>query len=253
MTTAHRPTWNPRKGNGDNLDNPSLQFSARDLPSNTKIKYRMNGQGNKDDIDKINLKQELYKRERDHLINSNLIKEDFGNEILENVKKRKLNDDNENNSIDNNNENNDINISSSNEDDSIQIFEQDKDYSYSNDNSNDNNNESDYDSDDTEKELMLELEKIKNAQNEEKEKKNDEIKQKTEQEILNGNPLLSQTIASSSSFNNFSNNEYSLKKKWYEDTVFKNQSRLEIKPKKRFINDTVRSDFHRKFLAKIIH
>ena len=39
MTTAHRPTWNPRKGNGDNLDNPSLQFSARDLPSNTKIKY----------------------------------------------------------------------------------------------------------------------------------------------------------------------------------------------------------------------
>ena len=37
MTTAHRPTWNPRKGNGDNFDNPSLQFSARDLPSNTNI------------------------------------------------------------------------------------------------------------------------------------------------------------------------------------------------------------------------
>ena len=135
----------------------------------------------------------------------------------------------------------------------INIIDENKNILNSNDNSNDNNNESDYDSDDTEKELMLELEKIKKAQNEEKEKKNDEIKQKTEQEILNGNPLLSQTIASTSSFNNFSHNEYSLKKKWYEDTVFKNQSRLEIKPKKRFINDTVRSDFHRKFLAKIIH
>ena len=53
MTTAHRPTWNPRKGNGDNIENPSLQFSARDLPSNTIIKYRKDGQGSKNDLENV--------------------------------------------------------------------------------------------------------------------------------------------------------------------------------------------------------
>jgi len=45
---------------------------------------------------------------------------------------------------------------------------------------------------------------------------------------------------------------YSLTKRWYEETVFKNQTKMEPKAKKRFINDTVRSDFHRKFLTKYI-
>ena len=46
--------------------------------------------------------------------------------------------------------------------------------------------------------------------------------------------------------------DYSLKKKWYEDTIFRNQARLETKEKERFINDAVRSDFHKKFLNKYI-
>jgi protein CWC15 len=45
---------------------------------------------------------------------------------------------------------------------------------------------------------------------------------------------------------------YSLKRRWTEDTVFKNQMKGAPKEKKRFINDTVRSDFHRKFLNKYI-
>lgn len=40
--------------------------------------------------------------------------------------------------------------------------------------------------------------------------------------------------------------------RWYEDTVFKNQTKSEPKDKKRFINDTVRSSFHKKFLNKYI-
>ena len=48
---------------------------------------------------------------------------------------------------------------------------------------------------------------------------------------------------------------YSLQRKWHEETVFKNQARDERKEgaKRRFINDTVRSDFHRKFLSKYVH
>ena len=43
-----------------------------------------------------------------------------------------------------------------------------------------------------------------------------------------------------------------MQRRWHEDTVFKNQARTARKEKKRFINDTVRSDFHRKFLNKYI-
>lgn len=38
--------------------------------------------------------------------------------------------------------------------------------------------------------------------------------------------------------------------RWDDDVVFKNQARGELKPAKRFINDTIRNDFHRKFLNK---
>jgi protein CWC15 len=34
--------------------------------------------------------------------------------------------------------------------------------------------------------------------------------------------------------------------------VFKNQTRGEVKAARRFINDTVRSDFHKKFLERYI-
>lgn len=45
MTTAHRPTWNAAKGGseqgGNLLVNPTRNYSAKDLPANTAIKYRV--------------------------------------------------------------------------------------------------------------------------------------------------------------------------------------------------------------------
>lgn len=67
------------------------------------------------------------------------------------------------------------------------------------------------------------------------------------EEILTANPLLNQDLAAEAL-----GSSYSLKKRWYEETVFKNQSRNAPKERKRFINDTVRSDFHRKFLNRFI-
>ena len=46
---------------------------------------------------------------------------------------------------------------------------------------------------------------------------------------------------------------FSIKRRWDDDVVFKNQARDEPNAKKRFINDTVRSDFHIKFLKRYIH
>ena len=58
-----------------------------------------------------------------------------------------------------------------------------------------------------------------------------------EAELLKGNPLI--------------DSSYSLSKRWYEDTVFRNQAR-KVEEKKGFINDYVRSDFHRKFMHRYI-
>ena len=68
------------------------------------------------------------------------------------------------------------------------------------------------------------------------------------EEILTANPLLNNDKAATEALGN----TYSLKKRWYEETVFKNQAKSIPKDKKRFVNDTIRSDFHRKFLTRFI-
>jgi hypothetical protein len=40
--------------------------------------------------------------------------------------------------------------------------------------------------------------------------------------------------------------------RWDEDVVFKNQARGEPKATKRFVNDTIRNDFHKRFLQRYI-
>ena len=64
-----------------------------------------------------------------------------------------------------------------------------------------------------------------------------------EAEALSGNPLLGNLASNSSQGSK-------LKRRWDDDVVFKNQSRGEVKAQKRFINDTIRNDFHRRFLSK---
>ncbi|RWW49019.1 hypothetical protein BHE74_00044866 [Ensete ventricosum] len=67
----------------------------------------------------------------------------------------------------------------------------------------------------------------------------EELKAK-EAELMRGNPLIN--LNNSATF--------SVKRRWDDDVVFKNQARGETKVPKRFINDTIRNDFHRKFLQK---
>ena len=43
-----------------------------------------------------------------------------------------------------------------------------------------------------------------------------------------------------------------IKRRWDDDVVFRNQTRGEPKVQKRFINDTIRNDFHRRFLSRYI-
>ncbi len=95
--------------------------------------------------------------------------------------------------------------------------------------------------DDDDEELLKELEKIKKVREVERLARERKESESNPQAILAGNPLL----ATSSSFG--------VKRRWDDDVVFKNQARnLEEKPQKRFINDTTRSDFHKRFLDKFI-
>ncbi|KAF2559056.1 hypothetical protein F2Q68_00017843 [Brassica cretica] len=119
--------------------------------------------------------------------------------------------------------------------------------------------ESDDDDEDDTEALMAELDQIKKERVEErlrkvkltlvliyvsftffqeKQQQMEELNAK-EEELLKGNPLLNNAPTS-----------FSVKRRWDDDVVFKNQARGEMKAPKRFINDTIRNDFHRKFLHR---
>eukprot|EP00794_Sanderia_malayensis_P010775 gene10775-11928_t len=107
------------------------------------------------------------------------------------------------------------------------------------------------DEDDT-AELLAELQKIKKERAEEQAKKAkyslqlfSEAEVKAEEErirtenIISGNPLL--------------HRDFRIKRRWDDDVVFKNCSKDDDKQKsKGFINDTLRSDFHKRFMDKYV-
>eukprot|EP01120_Amphizonella_sp_Union-15-10_P004180 TRINITY_DN14812_c0_g1_i1.p1 TRINITY_DN14812_c0_g1~~TRINITY_DN14812_c0_g1_i1.p1 ORF type:complete len:234 (+),score=67.13 TRINITY_DN14812_c0_g1_i1:54-755(+) len=232
MTTAHKPTWNPARGHDDRggrLNVPSQQYSSRDLPGHTKLKYRKPGQNTAEEISQRNLKEELEERERRSLQKKNKQISTEEKPMIEappeeSSRKRKH--------------------------DQIQEpplkVTKDQDPDADDEDSGNSSTSDNSDDDEDTAELMRELEKIKKERELESSKKEQELQQRDldarSKSILTGNPLLNQQI-----------DAFTVKKKWYDDVVFKNQSRGEPKQKKpRFINDTIRNDFHRRFLNKYI-
>ena len=71
-------------------------------------------------------------------------------------------------------------------------------------------------------------------------------------ELASGNPLLDLGRGGRGGDGDGAAADFSVKRRWDDDVVFKNQTRGEPERKKRFVNDTIRSDFHRRFLNKYI-
>jgi protein CWC15 len=224
MTTAARPTWAPAKGGneqgGARIFGPSQKYSSRDMAAHTNLKPRKDGQDTEEELRKRNLRDELEDRERRHFSSKDKSYDDRdrrrGNQLLLEGSKREI-------------------------EDRIIPRNVDADDSDSDDAKSENDSD-DEDEDDT-LALLAELENIKKERAEEKlkqerQQKEEELKVK-EAELLRGNPLLNNPVAT-----------FSVKRRWDDDVVFKNQARGEAKTAKRFINDTIRSDFHRKFLHK---
>jgi len=68
MSTSGRPTWNPIKGmdlnsQGNRAHAPIKQFSSREMPAHTKLKFRQTGQNSVSEITKRDLLKELQDRE----------------------------------------------------------------------------------------------------------------------------------------------------------------------------------------------
>lgn len=100
---------------------------------------------------------------------------------------------------------------------------------------------------------MRELEKIKKERADEAARIEAQKKFLEEREsrdaVLGANPLLKSGGAGGAGAGAL---DATVKRRWDDDVVFKNQARDEPQAKKRFINDTIRNDFHRKFLTKFI-
>jgi len=224
MTTAHRPTFNPAQGgvgrNEGDMAKLSRQYSSRDMPSETRLKYRQVGQAHPDEISSKNFRRDVEDREsvskdKDRRSKDSSVFSSFGSSSS---KKPRLED--------SANANDDA-------DDALDALDDDLD--------------DDEDSDD-EEELMMELERIKKERAAEKAAK--EEREKVEQErirqenILFGNPLL----------NGQSSSDFKVKRRWDDDVVFKNCAKGidERKKTPSFINDAIRSEFHKKFMEKYI-
>ncbi|EIM22958.1 Cwf15/Cwc15 cell cycle control protein [Wallemia mellicola] len=249
MSTAHRPTWDPAVGRADSKAQ-SQQYSARDAPSHNKLKFRKPGQGgNADQNKRRDLRLELTKAEEEANEKKRKAEGISLEEIGQTVdngdqKKAKLLED-----VDKDEQ----------PGDSVPSAEVEATNQQSRDNDEEaDDDESDEDSEDDEAELLRELEKIKRERAEEKARKDEESNNakaaSREEEIASGNPLLNlQNALGASPSSSTQESGFAVKRRWDDDLIFKNQAlNTSEKPKKEFVNDLVRTDFHRKFMYRFI-
>ncbi|GJQ77608.1 hypothetical protein Trydic_g14092 [Trypoxylus dichotomus] len=213
---AARPTFEPARGgqgrNEKDLSAISRQYSSRDLPGHTKLKYREHGQGTIEEVRSRDFRKELEDRERD-------TRGSRSSRPSEQSKRLKLDQ---------------VPAASLDADDPLE----------------EDSNSSDSDEDDSEA-LLAELNKIKKERAMEQAKKEIERRQEEErirmENILSGNPLLTHYSAGTAKM------DHKVKRRWDDDVVFKNCARSEPEKKANvFINDSLRSDFHRKFMEKYV-
>ncbi|KAL6702515.1 complexed with cef1p [Coniothyrium glycines] len=236
MTTAHRPTFDPARGK-EAQRGPA--YHQRLLPAHTVLKHRQPGQGGAADDNKRDLRAELLEAEARHFAKKNgtYVEPEAATEPG-NASKRPLED---------------VSMADDGEFDEaaekrrrIEVLEKYRDEDADDSSSESESSEDDDDDDEDETAaLMRELEKIKKERAAAKAKEEAEraVQEEEQREIdvARGNPLLNAK-------------DFAMKRRWDDDVVFKNQARgTEDKNKKKeFINDMLRSDFHKKFMSKYI-
>ncbi|KAI9369602.1 Pre-mRNA-splicing factor cwc15 [Aspergillus egyptiacus] len=231
MTTAHRPTFDPAQGR-EALRGPA--YHQRLLPAHKHLKVRQLGQGSEAETQHRDLRAELLQAEAAHFARKRGIPVD---EPTGQDKTPKQLEDGPSNG-------NAGEIEEDPEAKRRRILEETRDIDADSDGSEEESSDEDSDEEDEAAELMRELEKIKKERLVQKEKEERERAEKEEEQreidIARGNPLLNPT-------------DFNIKRRWDDDVVFKNQARgTEDKRGKEFVNDLLRSDFHKKFMSKYV-
>ncbi|KAF8859044.1 Cwf15/Cwc15 cell cycle control protein [Acephala macrosclerotiorum] len=238
MTTAHRPTFDPAKGK-EAQRGPA--YHQRLLPAHTQLKVRQRGQGGDADKDHEvrDLRAELLAAEAAHFAKvkggpaPTPVSTADAIEAGERGEKRALE-----------------NGEAREEDPEAKrrrILEESRDIDAdSEDDEEEDSSEDDSDDEDETAELQRELEKIKRERAEKREQeereKAAEEEAEREKDIALGNPLLNPKA------------DFNVRRRWDDDVIFKNQARgTEDKGKKKeFVNDLLRSDFHKRFMSKYV-
>ncbi|CAL1533164.1 unnamed protein product [Lymnaea stagnalis] len=225
MTTAARPTWDTAKGGrgkgeGD-LSALSKQYSSRDLPSHTKSKYRQEGQGTTEELRSRDFRRELEERER-----SSREKRDRGREVYSS--KIIL----------------DSGSGSSSSSSKRPRIEQIPAANLDADDPIDEEVSKTFFIDFLSTCISILWMESYFLFSHEAERKAEEERIRTEN-ILMGNPLMQPEKQSSTDFK--------VKRRWDDDVVFKNCAKGdESRTSRGFINDTLRSEFHKKFMEKYV-
>lgn len=233
MTTAHRPTFDTARGK-ENSSAPTRQYSSRSLPAHKKLKYRQAGQGGHAEVATSSdaLKEELLAAERAHFKDKSepSAREEAEPQRLIEAPIAKVKNEDE--------------TSETMEERRRRILEETKDIDADeSDSEREEESEEESDDEDETAELMRELQKIKAERAAEAARKEAEVaaeeQAKRDQEIAFGNPLMNDA------------SDFSLKRRWDEDVVFRVKEKDES-GKKDFVNDLLRSDFHRSFMKKYV-
>ena len=274
MTTAHRATWVHAKGRGVGAEGSyqtggvgSAAFSSKDLPGQLTLKRR--DPESAAALAKRNLKKELEDRERRAREKRTGIQEDVGSIITGNEgvggggggggnsnsvgvageggRVREIGHPSSSQPVVELVDKVDID----DEDNILKQYDDSDETGESEEGNNSNDSESDDDSssdddEDDELELLRELEKIKKEREEARALQQAEEDAQKDASVVSANPLLNPSGGASTGSG-------SIKRRWDDDVVFRNQTAGEDnKARKRFVNDTVRNDFHRRFLKKYI-
>lgn len=233
MTTAHRPTFDPARGK-EAQRGPA--YHQRLQPAHTQLKYRRPGQGGAAGGQPRDLRAELLAAETAYAAKTKGGPIDVSTTTA--GAKHTI-------------EAGELDSSASPEDATDEqqikrrkILEETRDIDADDSDENSDSSEDESDDEDETADLMRELNKIKEeraaAKAKEEAEKEAKEQESREEEIAYGNPLLNPKA-------------FNVNRRWDDDVVFKNQARgTEQKTKKEFVNDLLRSDFHKKFMAKYV-
>ena len=269
MTTAHRPTWAPAKGHeeqgGARMFGPSAKHSKLDDNAHMTLKTRSVGQMTIKELIARDFKAELEAKEAKHFKRAppGAIGNGIDGGVLQIADGKGETDPGSRVGPGGA-------LAKETGPSRATLFaptHEDRDDSDDDENDSDEDDDSVSDEDDTAA-LLLELDRIKkervaeSARREAETQEAEAIEKATE--LASGNPLLDLGGVGGSisggggggvsgrTGNDPESSNFVVKRRWDDDVVFKNQTKHEPKTAKRFVNDTIRSDFHRRFLNKYI-